>query len=157
MRNHLTPQEIIANKNDIYLCAKAFRDDANTLMLRLSQKFQFNLNECGAWPIPVYKAKYNSKGFLDDDWTFYLHGGHCRFDNLKTGQAIEVKYTEKPEFGCLDGFFFYTYMTTTDRFKELARWFDKDENVYKALDVLVEEGILTKRASNAVGSYILAL
>ena len=30
--NHLTTQEIIANKESIYFCAKAFREDVNTLI-----------------------------------------------------------------------------------------------------------------------------
>ena len=126
-------------------------------MLELSQKFDFNLNDCGAWPISVYKTNYLNKGLLNAEWTFYLHGSHCRFDNLKTGQAIEVKYTEKPEFGCLDGFFFYYYMQTTDRFKDLAGWFINYANVYHALDILTEEGTLTKKLSIVAGSYVLAL
>jgi hypothetical protein len=120
MNNLLKNQEIITNKERIYLCAKAFREDASTLMLQLSNKFGFSLDDCGAWPIPVFRTSYKNKDLLNTDWTFYLHGSHCRFDNLKTGQIVEVKYTEKPEFGCLDGFFFYTYMQTTDRFKGLA-------------------------------------
>ena len=126
-------------------------------MLQLSQTFDFDLNNCGAWPITVYKTSYKNKGILNADWTFYLHGSHCRFDNLKTGQAIEVQYTEKPEFGCLDAFFFYTYMQTTDRFKELANWFINHINVYNAIKILVEEGVLTKKSSTMFGSYIVAL
>lgn len=153
----MTTQEILANKERIYFCAKAFREDANTLMLQLSQKFDFNLSDCGAWPIVVYKTNYNNKGILNPDWTFYLHGSHCRFDNLKTGQAIEVKYTEKPEFGCLDGFFFFNYMQTTERFKELSNWFIDHLNVYTALEVLADEGTLTKKPSIGSDSYVFAL
>lgn len=153
----LTVQKIIENKDAIYLCAKAFRDDANTLMLQLSQKFDFNINDCGAWPIPVYKTNHNNKGTLNEEWTFYLHGSHCRFDNLKTGKTVEVRYTEKPEFGCLDGFFFYNYMQTTDRFKDLASWFINHVNVYNALDILVDEGTLTKNQSIGSGSCVIAL
>ena len=134
----MTNQEIITNKERIYLSAKAFREDANSLMLQLSNKFNFSLDDCGAWPIEVYRTTYKNKGLLNTDWTFYLHGSHCRFDNLKTGQIVEVKYTEKPEFGCLDGFFFYTYMQTTDRFKYLADWFKNHLDVYNAIETLTE-------------------
>lgn len=153
----LTVQEIIKNKESIYLCAKSFRNDATSLMHQLALKFDFEINDCGAWPMPVYKTKYNDKGILNSEWTFYLHGSHCRFDNLKTGQAVEVRYTEKPEFGFLDGFFFYNYMLTTDRFKNLADWFIEYSNVYTAIDVLAEEGTLTRRTNIRLGNNVLAL
>lgn len=153
----LTIQEIIANRDNIYRCAKAFRNDANTLMLQLAIKFDFNLLDCGAWPLPVYKTNHNNKGILNEDWTFYLHGSHCRFDNLQTGQIVEVRYTEKPEFGCLEGYFFCTYMQTTEEFKHLADWFINHQNVYAAIEVLSEVGTLTKKPSIMTGDYILAL
>lgn len=153
----LTFQEIIKNKDNIYLCAKAFRNDANALMLQLSQKFDFDINYCGEWPSQVYKTNHNNKGALDQEWTFYIHGSHCRFENLRTEQVVEVLYTEKPEFGFLDGFFFYNYMQTTDRFKNLANWFIGEINVYEAIRVLSDEGILTKKPTALSGSRILAL
>lgn len=94
---------------------------------------------------------------LTPEWTFYFHGAHCRFDNLQTGQVIEVKHTEKPEFGCLDGFFFYTYMQTTEQFKPLADWFADHLNVYKALEILVEEGTLTKHPGIGSGNCVIAI
>lgn len=126
-------------------------------MLQLSQKFDFNINDCGAWPSPVYKTNCNNKGILNEEWTFYLHGSHCRFDNLKNGKTVEVRYTEKPEFGCLDGFFFYNYMQTTDRFKDLASWFIDHINVCDALDILVDKGILKKNQSIGSGNCVVVL
>lgn len=151
----LKVQEILANKDSIYLCAKAFRNDANTLMLQLSQMFCFDINDCGAFPLSVYKTNYYKKGILDNDWTFYIHGSHCRFDNLKTGQIVEVRYTEKPEFGFLDGFFFFDYMQSTEKFKDLANWFGNYLNVYEAIELLSDEGILTKKPG--LGSHSLFL
>jgi hypothetical protein len=152
----LTDREIIANKLDIFSCAKAFREDANKLMRQLSKTFNFDLNECGRWPAYVSKSKYNNKGILDSEWSFYLHGAHCHFENLVTKQIVEVRFTENPEFGCLDGFFFYTYMKTTDKFKSLANWFDNHSNVYYAIEILSEAGTLTKKKTT-VGNYVVAL
>lgn len=154
---NLTTQEIIENKVNIYLCAKEFRSDASLLMLKLSQKFNFNLNDCGAWPEPVYKARRNCKGILNSEWTFFLHGSHCCFENLLNGQIVEVLYTEKPEFGFLDGFFFYNYMQTTDKFKDLAGWFINYRSVYDAIEILSEEGTLSKIKRIGSGFKILAL
>ncbi len=154
---NLTAQEILENKDSIYLCAKAFRDDANTLMFELAQKFDFNINDCGAWPETVYKTRYNNKGILNLEWTFYIHGSHCRFENLQTGQVVEVLYVEKPEFGFLDGFFFYNYMQTTDKFKDLASWFISHTNVYDAIEILSEEGTLSRKPGIGYGCNILAI
>lgn len=153
----LTVQEIIQNKVRFYLCAKAFRDDANSLMLQLADKFGFDINECGAWPTAVSKTKYSEKGILNLEWTFYLHGSHCRFDNVITGQAVEVLFTEKPEFGYIDGFFFYNYIRTTVHFQDLAAIFTDELNVYKAIDVLVEEGTLTQRINDRSIRNVIAL
>lgn len=153
----MTAQDIIANKDSIFLCAKRFRADATNLMHQLADKYNFDVNDCGAWPIPVYKASRINKGTLTEAWTFYLHGSHCRFENLTTGQIVEVRYTEKPEFGLLGGFFFYTYMQTTEEFKTLADWFENHSNVYEAIDILVQEGTLTKMTGFQLDNYILAL
>jgi hypothetical protein len=153
----LTVQEILANKESIYACAKAFREDANALMLQLSREFNFNLNEYEEWPTTVFKTNYKNKGMMNGGWTFYFHGSHCHFHNLNTGQVVEVKYIEKTEFGCVDGFFLYTYMQTTERFKDRAKWFNHHRAVYEALDILVEEGTLTKKLSIPFDSCILAL
>jgi hypothetical protein len=126
-------------------------------MLQLSIKFNFSLNDCGAWPTSVYKTNHKNKGVLNPEWTFYLHGAHCRFENTQTGQIVEVRYTEKPEFGCLDGFFLFNYMQTTDRFTDLASWFADSSNVYDAIKILSEYGVLTKKVGVGSYSYILAL
>jgi hypothetical protein len=48
-------------------------------------------------------------------------------------------------------------MQTTERFKDLAKWFNHHRAVYEALDILVEEGTLTKKLSIPFDSCILAL
>lgn len=76
---------------------------------------------------------------------------------MKTGQAVEVKFTEKPEFGYLDGFFFYNYIRTTAHFQDLAAVFTDELNVYKAIEVLVEDGTLTTRIDDRSNRNVLAL
>ncbi|MEQ1555003.1 MAG: hypothetical protein ABL929_12530 [Ferruginibacter sp.] len=152
----LTAQEIIENKAAIFSCAKAFREDASKLMLQLSRTFDFDINKLEPWPAYISETRYNKKGILDHEWTFYVHGSHCRFESSITGQIVEVRYTERPEFGCLDGYFFYNYMLTTNEFRSLAIWFADYTNVYDAIQVLSQEGTFTRVKSN-VRDYIIAL
>lgn len=126
-------------------------------MLQLAQKFEFDVYNCGAWPSPVYHTNRNKKGMLNENWSFFLHGAHCCFEHILTGQTLEVRYTEKPEFGILEGFFFYTYMRTTDEFNSLAQWFNDCANVYAAIDILLADGNLTKIPGQIAGHFCVAL
>ncbi len=140
----MTRIDVIKNQAEILECAKAFQHDANFLMRELSKDFNFNIESDELYPKEMYSHKYNCKGIFRNDWTYYFHGAGCRFDNLQSGQVVEIIITERPEFGLFTGYFFYDYMLTTDKFKSLATWFLGYENVYKALDILKEEGVLTK-------------
>ncbi len=72
----------------------------------------------------------------------FLHGSECRFENLQTQQIVEVIVVTKPEFGYLDCYFFYNYVATTERFRDLAQFFNNDyRNICKAIDLLAMEGI----------------
>ena len=153
----MTRIDIIKKQSEILECAKTFRYYANLLMRELSKDFDFNIESAELLPIEMYSHKYNSKGVFRGDWTYYFHGAECRFDNLRSGQVVEVIITTRPEFGFLDGYFFYNYMLTTDKFKSLATWFTGYVNVWKALDILEEEGILTKVASVQTARNIIAL
>jgi hypothetical protein len=48
-------------------------------------------------------------------------------------------------------------MKTTDRFKDLAEWFVNYINVYNAIEILTQEGVLTEIKGDILGNYIIAL
>jgi hypothetical protein len=140
----MTSKDIIENELRILECAKAFRQDANALMEELSKDFNFSLASTEIFPKEVYYHKYNNKGTFRNEWTYYFHGSECRFDNLKTGQVIEFIIMAKPEFGFLDGYFFYNCMATTDGFKDVAEWFVNSTNVWTAIEILAGKGSLKR-------------
>jgi hypothetical protein len=140
----MTSKNIIENELRILECAKAFRRDANALMEELSKDFNFSLDSTAIFPSEVYCHKYNNKGIFRNEWTYYFHGSECRFDNLKTGQVVEFIIVAKPEFGFLDGYFFYNYMATTHGFKDIADWFVNSSNVWTAIEVLADKGSLKR-------------
>lgn len=152
----MTAKDIIENKDEIVRCAEAFRYDANYLMTELSTDFKFSIAEGEGFPKDIYGHKYNNQGLFRNEWAYYFHGSHCRFENLTTSQVIEFIYIMKPEFGYLDGFTFYNYMATTERFKKLAEWFKNDTNVYIAIHLLADNWILRKVTSLTM-NYIIAL
>lgn len=147
---------ILQNQIKIVACAKAFRKDANKIMNDLANDFKFRLDRTEIIPKEVYKHKYNCKGNFRNDWTYFFHGAECRFDNLLTGQIIELIYITTPEFGFLDGLFFYNYMASTDEFKTLAAWFNNSTNVWEAIRFLADNGILRRDYSVSIKRNIIA-
>jgi hypothetical protein len=150
-------EDIIDKKEIILECVKAFREDANNLMTQLSKDYNFSLEPEESFSREVYAHKYNNKGVFRNEWTYYFHGSECKFDNIITGQIVEIIIIAKPEFGFLDGYFFYNYMATTERFKKLANWFENHTNVWDAIRILADENILTTIPSVEMKRNIIAL
>jgi hypothetical protein len=148
-------EDIIDKKEIILECAKAFRKDANNLMTQLSKDYNFSLEPEESFAQEVYAHKYNNKGLFRNEWTYYFHGSECRFDNIITGQIVEMIIITKPEFGFLDGYFFYNYMASTEKFKELASWFENHTNVWEAVRILADEKILTRVPSVEINRNII--
>ena len=105
-----------------------------------------------------HKKSEKQRGKLNGDWNYYLHGAECQFENIKTKQVVEVIVVTKPEFGYLDCYFFYNYMATTEKFKNLALFFSNNYlNICKAIDLLALEGILTRVDNLFIQRNLIAL
>ena len=122
--------------------ATMFRSQASTLMHMMAEKFGFNPNTLDGLTRDIYSRNYFQKGELTKEWSFYFHGSHCCLENSGTGQVVEVHYIHPPEFGYLDGFFFYNYLRTTPGFKALAGRFDSYIQVWEAIQWMANRGIL---------------
>ncbi|HXB92837.1 MAG TPA: hypothetical protein VNU72_11125 [Puia sp.] len=150
--------EILKYQEDFFECARSFRQDANRLMLLMSQKFSIDLNSLDGLGDLKYRKSNKQRGNLNEYWNYFLHGAECRFENVETGQIVEIIITTFPEFGCLDGYFLFNYMMTTGKFNPLAEHLRKNYmNVWKAIDVLAEEGILTKLPHLAIKRNVVAI
>jgi hypothetical protein len=65
----------------------------------------------------------NGQENLSDNWLFDVHGEHCMFKNLTTGQMLEVSLGDKESIANLDPYFFYHFLETTDNLKHLTMHF----------------------------------
>jgi hypothetical protein len=65
----------------------------------------------------------NGQENLFDNWWFDIHGEHCLFKHLTTGQTLEVSLGTKDSLGNLDPYFFYNFLKTTDKLKHLIEYF----------------------------------
>jgi len=150
--------EILKLKDEIYECARSFRQDAISLMQLMSDRFSIDLETLDGLHELKFKKSHKQRGELNEEWNYYLHGAECQFENTQTKQIVEIIIITKPEFGCLDGYFFYNYMITTYKYKALAQALGNDYiNVCKAIDLLAKEGILTRMPQLNVTRNIVAI
>lgn len=148
-------QNVVEFKDAIFKCMQEFRQEANYKMAQLAFEFDFEIKYPISFPKTVYRH-YNNKGTLKGEWSFYFHGSHCRFEHLNTGQVLEVLFTQSPEFGYIDAFFFSVYINTTEKHKWLATIMSQDD-IDIAIDLLVQEGLLIKTTNSKYSSLLLAI
>lgn len=70
----------------------------------------------------------NGQENLSDNWWFDVHGEHCLFKNLITGQTLEVSLGNKESIANLDPYFFYNFLETTENFRHLTKYFKNPFN-----------------------------
>ncbi|RZJ53653.1 MAG: hypothetical protein EOO44_07845, partial [Flavobacterium sp.] len=66
---------------------------------------------------------FNGNENLSENWYFNVHGEHCLFENIITGQSLEVSLGNKESIGNLDPYFFYEFLRTTSNLKHLTDYF----------------------------------
>jgi hypothetical protein len=71
---------------------------------------------------------FNGQENLSDDWWFDVHGEHCLFRNLITGQTLEVSLGNEESIANLDPYFFYNFLETTENFRHLTKYFKNPFN-----------------------------
>ena len=116
----ITDEEIEQHQVFFEQCAKDYRILAQQLIYQLAEKLGIQFNE--AFPLLTFNLlkRDNSKcrGRLGE-WHYYLHGFDCGFENIKTGQNIEVTLVHGLEFGALDPYFFTRFIKSTPEFEPL--------------------------------------
>lgn len=86
----------------------------------------------------------NGQENLSDNWWFDVHGEHCMFENLTTGQVLEVSLGDKDSVRNLDPYFFYNFLKTTEKFKHLIKYFDNPfKDTLDLFEELEQQKILT--------------
>ncbi|MGI9652081.1 DUF6896 domain-containing protein [Chryseobacterium sp. RLHN22] len=71
---------------------------------------------------------FNGQEHLSDNWWFDVHGEHCLFRNLITGQTLEVSLGNEESIANLDPYFFYNFLETTENFRHLTKYFKNPFN-----------------------------
>lgn len=86
----------------------------------------------------------NGEENLSDNWSFWVHGEHCKFENTKTGQTLEVSLGNQDSIKHLDPCFFYNFLSTTEDYKHLTKYFTNPfKDTCAFFEELEEQQVLT--------------
>lgn len=150
----ITYEEIEINIDFFTRCAldydKLSSSLINALILKLG--IEVNIN----FPIGTFnrlKSGDASKGEING-WRYYLHGFHCGFTNIKSGQVIEASLVCGDQFGELDPYFFSNYILSTKEYQPLPiKIYHEYHDGVKILDAMERLGKLKLIESNWKNRY----
>ncbi|WON92468.1 DUF6896 domain-containing protein [Sphingobacterium sp. Lzh-3] len=115
----ITDQEIEDHQDFFEQCAKDYRKLGEQLVFILIDKLDLNLNK--DFPLDTFnelKRDDRQLGIVDE-WKYFVHGFHCGFHHLTTGQCIEVPLAFGLEFGDLDPYFFMKFILSSPDYRTL--------------------------------------
>jgi hypothetical protein len=150
MTDRITTKTVLDNVEIFLDSIRLFRAVATDLMRLLAH----HLNV----PSTAFADRYfrfsldfaQYEGTLVDGWSYWFHGYECRFQHTSTGQTFDVKLGYQHEFGVLDPYFFFQFVSTTPGLESVA---DLIRNGYpdvtQVFAVLFEQGYLQRIASTA--------
>ena len=152
----IAEEVVLAQADAIVAAAVEFRRTATDLMIRLSRKLGMPLEVFhGLEYRPLLsRGWFRSwwRGRLDSHWKYGFHGYQCGFRNGTTDQVVEVELGFRGEFGVLDPFFFFRFVTTTPDLEGVGALFkDSYHDPLRALVVLERQGHLTRITDQATG------
>lgn len=152
IRQLISDEEIILHQSFFVQCAKDYRELGNKLVHLFCKEKKIKLNE--QFPCLNFnnlKDRKNQSGKVSH-WKYFIHGFHCHFNNLKTGQKIEVPFMFGMEFGDLDPYFFVMFIKTTPKYQPLPVDIYEDfSDGYRILKVLLSLDLLEEINSNMQG------
>jgi hypothetical protein len=82
-------------------------------------------------------AEQHRAGMIPAEWRQGEHGGHCRCENRRTGQVVEVPVREWVDPERIDPFFFAKFVKTTKGLEPVAELISHDfHDAARILDVV---------------------
>ncbi|MDF2850758.1 MAG: hypothetical protein K0S31_1443 [Sphingobacterium multivorum] len=115
----ITDQEIEDQQDFFEQCAKDFRKLGEQLVFLLVDKLELNLNK--DFPLDTFNELKRDDRQIGTvtEWRYFIHGFHCGFQHLTTGQCIEVPLAFGLEFGDLDPYFFMKFILSSPGYRPL--------------------------------------
>lgn len=114
----------------------------NKLISETDQPEKANINAGHYYEIENAEL-LNGEENLSGNWSFWVHGEHCKFENIETGQILEVSLGNQESIKNLDPYFFYNFLSTTENYKHLTKYFkDPFKDTCNFFEALEEKQVL---------------
>jgi len=132
------------NKNQILLeeAIEMFERTAESLIRLLSETFDLNLSEPHPFGVLIQRQNKLWKGYLEGDWKYHFHGDACKFENMITGQIVDVKINREGNWGTISNFYLFKFIETSNSLKHVYQMIDSEHKVIELLEKMQKEGKL---------------
>jgi hypothetical protein len=153
----ISDKEIEDNKAFFEECAKDYRQLGEELIFKLIDKLNVPLNT--KFPLITFNEfKQGRQSGKLDEWKYFIHGFHCGFEHLKTGQSVEVPLVFGLEFGDLDPYFFSDFIKSTQKYKPLpVEIFENYADGERIIEKMLSLGLFEKIGSNITNYFGIAV
>lgn len=148
----ITDKEIEDHQNFFEQCAKDYRRLGKQLVFMLVDKLDLNLNK--DFPLDTFNELKRDERQIGKvaEWKYFVHGFHCGFQNIITGQYIEVPLVFGLEFGDLDPYFFVKFILSSPDYHPLPTpLFEEYADGLRIIEKMVSLGKFEKIHSNIGG------
>jgi hypothetical protein len=150
----ISDEEIETNQAFFEQCAKDYRKLAEELLFRLVDKLDLKLNK--DFPMETFNELKRDKRQIGkiEGWRYFVHGFHCGFESIATGQLIEVPLVFGLEFGDLDPYFFSEFIKSTPNYRPLpVDIFEDYADGVRINEKMVSLGKFERISSNVENHY----
>jgi len=118
-----------------------FENTANKLIKSLAERYNLDLNSSTPFTKLTSRSTDLWRGNLNEEWTYWFHGAHCDFENIKSKQYVHTNIT-KGIYGIVDYYYLYKFTQTTESLKHVLENLTSEKMFYDTIDQLLEDGIL---------------
>ncbi|MGE8426977.1 MAG: DUF6896 domain-containing protein [Sphingobacterium sp.] len=148
----ITDEEIEDQQDFFEQCAKDYRKLGEQLVFILVDKLELNLNK--DFPLDTFNELKRDDRQIGTvaKWRYFIHGFHCGFQHLTTGQCIEVPLAFGLEFGDLDPYFFMKFILSSPDYRPLPiPLFDEYADGLRIINKMTALGKFEEIPSNVPG------
>lgn len=120
----------------------AFEKKAYELIELLANEFDLNLNE--KHPFDKIKSRQTElwKGILKGKWYYQLHGDACKFENIESGQLLDIKINRRGNYGTISNYYLLKFIETTSDLKYVHNKINDSESMYNTMTQLEEKELI---------------
>ena len=117
---------------------------------------EFNINLDSENPFSKLQKQENKlwKGYFSE-WDYCFHGDSCEFINIKTKQFIEVKIDEKKNYGAIESYYLWKFISTTDGIKKETEIFKDPKTRFDTIQELKMKRYLINVGDDVFKIFVL--